>query len=178
MEPSTKYALYVRVSTTGQTTDNQTIRLREYCERLQLPYDLFEEVESTRHTRPIKAGLLKRLRSGEYLGVIVYKLDRWARSSTELILELQELTDKGITFISISDNIDFTTAAGKLHFQILSAFAEFERNLISERTKEGLHRVKLAGQQLGRPKGAKDANKRKNSGYLARFAKYKEMEAK
>lgn len=171
METASKYACYARVSTGGQTTDNQTIRLREYCERLNLPFEIFEEVESTRNTRPIKAKLLQSLRNREYLGVIVYKLDRWARSSSELILELNELTGKGIAFISISDNIDFTTAAGKLHFQILSAFAEFERNLISERTREGLRRVKLSGKQLGRPKGKKDGNKRNNSGYLARFAK-------
>ena len=171
METSNKYACYARVSTGGQTNDNQIIRLREYCERLNLPYELFEEVESTRNTRPVKSKLLQALRNGQYLGVIVAKLDRWARSSSELILELQELTSKGLTFISITDNIDFTTAAGKLHFQILSAFAEFERNLISERTKEGLRRVKLSGKQLGRPMGAKDGSKRKNEGYIARFAK-------
>lgn len=166
-----KYALYARVSTEEQTTENQRLRLVEYCERMQLPFDLYEENESTRKTRPIKAKLLKLLRNGDYAGLIVYKLDRWARSSSELILELQELTDKGIAFISLSDNIDFTTAAGKLHFQILSAFAEFERSLISERTREGLRRVRASGRTLGRPKGVKDTSKRNNSGYLARFHK-------
>ena len=71
-----------------------------------------------------------------------------------MILETKELIDKGVGFISISDNLDFTTASGKLHFQILSAFAEFERSLISERTKEGLKRAKSQGKQLGRPKGS------------------------
>jgi len=174
MTTATKYACYARVSTEGQTTEGQRQRLEEHCNRLNLPFDFYEETESTRKTRPIKAQLLADLRNGRYLGVIVYKLDRWARSSAELILELQELTSKGIAFISISDNIDFTTAAGKLHFQILSAFAEFERSLISERTKEGLRRVRASGTTLGRPKGKKDTAKRNNAGYLARFAKIKE----
>lgn len=65
------------------------------------------------------------------------KLDQYARNTTELILEAKELLDKGIGFISISDNIDFSSASGRLQFQILAAFAEFERSLISERTKEG-----------------------------------------
>ena len=69
---------------------------------------------------------------------MVYKLDRWARSSTELILDTKELIDKGIGFVSISDNIDFSSASGRLYFAILSAFAEFERELIRERTLEGL----------------------------------------
>tara|TARA_B110000093_G_C12672639_1_gene286855 strand:+ start:70 stop:453 length:384 start_codon:yes stop_codon:yes gene_type:complete len=112
--------------------------------------------------------MLSRARKGEYQSIIVYKLDRYARSSTELILETKELTDKGVGFISLSDNLDFTTASGKLQFQILSAFAEFERSLISERTKEGLRRAKLQGKQLGRPKGSKDKKVRKKSGYYVR----------
>ena len=83
-------------------------------------------------------------------------------------MEAKELIDKGVGFISLSDNLDFTTASGKLHFQILSAFAEFERALISERTKEGLKRAKSQGKQLGRPKGAKDKKKRSKSGYYVR----------
>jgi DNA invertase Pin-like site-specific DNA recombinase len=98
-------------------------------------------------------------------------LDRWARSSTELILEAKELIDKGIAFVSVSDNLDFSTASGKLHFQILSAFAEFERSLISERTKEGIIRAKSQGKTLGRPKGSKDKTKRSNKAYLMRELK-------
>jgi hypothetical protein len=68
----------------------------------------------------------------------------------------------------LSDNLDFTSASGILHFAILSAFAEFERSLISERTREGLNRVKQSGTILGRPKGAKDKKKRIRSGYYVR----------
>ncbi|OQB64478.1 MAG: DNA-invertase hin [Bacteroidetes bacterium ADurb.Bin145] len=171
-----KVALYCRVSLSNgsQTTENQKIRLIEYAEKYGYQYDIFEETESTRKTRPVKQGLLARLRNKEYDAVIIYKLDRWARSSTELILDTKELLDKGVGFISISDNIDFTTAAGKLHFQILSAFAEFERELIRERTLEGLRRAKLQGKQAGRPKGSKDTKKRRKSGYILREARKKQ----
>lgn len=168
-----KSALYGRVSTHKQNTENQKVRLLQYGIDNNLKFDLFEEIESTRKTRPIKQELLQRLRKGEYKEVIVYKLDRWARSSTELILEIQELMSKGVRFVSISDNLDFSTSSGRLHFQILAAFAEFERSLISERTKEGLARTKMQGTQLGRPLGSKDSKKRPKSGYIIREAKKK-----
>jgi len=168
-------ALYQRVSTSTQTTDNQRIRLVEFAERNGCSYDIYEEVESTRKTRPVKQALLSKLRSKQYDAVVVYKLDRWARSSTELILDTKELIDKGIGFISISDNLDFGTASGKLHFQILSAFAEFERELIRERTIEGLRRAKLQGKPAGRPKGSKDTKKRKKSGYILREARKRQL---
>jgi len=160
----------MRVSTTDQTIENQRIRLTEFADSKGWQYDLYSEVQSTRNTRPVKAQLLQKLRSHDYDGVLVFKLDRWARSSTELVLEIDELIKKEIKFISYSDNLDFSTAAGKLHFQILGAFAEFERALISERTKEGIRRARLTGKTLGRPKGAKDKSKRRRSGYLLRMA--------
>lgn len=170
-----KIALYVRVSKQTQTTDNQKLRLIEFAEQKGYTYDLYEEIESTRKTRPVKQQLLMNLRKGDYNAVIVYKLDRWARSSTELILDTKELIDKGIGFISISDNLDFTTAAGKLQFQILSAFAEFERELIRERTIEGLRRAKSQGKQPGRPVGSKDSKERRKSGYILREAKKRQL---
>lgn len=175
LKATNKTALYCRVSTIKQTTENQKVRLLQYAIDRNLKFDLFDEVESTRKTRPVKQELLHMLRTGEYKEVVVYKLDRWARSSRELILEIQELTDKGIGFISISDNLDFSTASGKLHFQILAAFAEFERSLISDRTKEGLARTKQQGTTLGRPSGSKDKTKRAKSGYILREAQKRKL---
>jgi putative DNA-invertase from lambdoid prophage Rac len=170
-----KYALYQRVSTIDQSTDNQKLRLVEYANQRGYEYDIYDEVESTRRTRPVKQVLLQKLRNGEYSGCIVYKIDRWARSSTELILEIKELVDKDIAFISISDNLDFSSAAGRLHFQILAVFAEFERSLISERTRLALRRKKeVEGVRLGRPKGSKDKNARRKSGYILRHAREKQ----
>lgn len=169
-----KIALYCRVSTSEQTNENQKIRLLKYAQDEGCDFDIFEETESTRKTRPVKADLLHRLRNKEYDAVIVFKLDRWARSSSELIMDVSELVKKDIGFISLSDNLDFTTASGKLHFQILSAFSEFERELIRERTIEGLRRAKHQGKALGRPKGSKDQKQRRKSGYILRAAKHKQ----
>lgn len=170
-----KVALYVRVSSTDgrQTVENQKIKLIDYVERNNLEYDMYEEEESTRKTRPVKQALLAKLRNFEYESVVIYKLDRWARSSTELILDTKELVDKGIGFISLTDNLDFSSAAGRLQFHILSAFAEFERSLISQRTKDGLARVRAKNpeKKLGRPVGSKDSKSRKKSGYILREAK-------
>lgn len=163
-----KIAIYARVSTLEQTTENQILRLTEYADQKGWDTEIFEEIQSSRKARPVKSNMLKKLRNREFDGVIVYKLDRWARSSTELILEINELINKGIEFYSYSENIDFTTATGKLHFTILSAFAEFERELIRERTMEGLRRARYQGKRIGRPFGSKDKKKRNNAGYLKR----------
>ena len=170
-------AIYVRVSTTEQTVENQIIRLIEYANSIGCTYDTFEEIESTRKTRPVKQELLARLRNYEYDAVVVYKLDRWARSSTELILDVKELVEKNIAFISISDNLDFSTAAGRLHFHILSAFAEFERELIRQRTVQSLQRIKSQGYIFtGRPKGSKDRKKRKTTGYFQREERKRQLQ--
>ena len=163
-------ALYSRVSTDRQQTENQKIRLIEYAEKNGLPYHLYDEVESTRNTRPVKQQMLMKARAGEYDAIVVFKLDRFARSFTELILDVTEMVKKGVGFISLSENLDFKTATGKLQFQILSSFAEFERGMIRERTIEGLRRAKLKGKKLGRPFGSKDSKPRRKSGYILREA--------
>lgn len=161
-----KMALYVRISKRNyQTTENQKLILKKHAERMEWEYEIFNEEESTRKTRPVKASLLQRLRLREFDGVCVLKLDRWARSLQELVMEVTELYEKGISFIALRDNIDLSTATGKLQFHIMSAFAEFERELIRERTLDGLERAKRQGKHLGRPFGAKDSKPRKRSGY-------------
>ena len=171
-----KIAIYCRVSSRDQTPDNQRIRLTEYAREKEWEFDVYTEVESTRKTRPIKAELLHKLWEGKYEGVLVYKLDRWARSSIELVLEVRELVNSGVVFISYTENLDFSTSTGRLHFQILSAFAEFERDLISERTKEGIYRARIRGKTLGRPRGSKDKKKRRKAGYYLREARKKQQE--
>jgi len=95
----------------------------------------------------------------------------WATSSKELILDTKEIIDKGNGFISISYNLDFGLVSGKLHFQILSAFAEFKRELIRERTIVGFNKFRAQGKVPGRPKGRKDSKQRKKSGYILLEAK-------
>lgn len=169
-----KVAIYCRVSTQEQNTENQLIVLKEYANRMEYKYEIFQEQESTRNTRPIKQELLRRLRLKEFDGVLVWKLDRWARSISELILEAQDLfIKKNITFISLKDNIDLSTSSGRLVFHIFSALAEFEREIIRERTMLGLDRAKKEGKTLGRPAGKKDSKPRRKSGYLLRYTKEK-----
>ena len=165
-----KYAIYCRVSTRDQHPENQRIALVEYAERMNYQYEVFEEKESTRNTRPTKAALLQRLRRQEFSGILVWQLSRWARSLSEIILEVKELIDKNVAFISLKDNIDLSSASGRLTFHIFSAFCEFERDLIRERTMLGLDRARKEGKTLGRPKGRKDAKSRRKSGYYARYA--------
>jgi DNA invertase Pin-like site-specific DNA recombinase len=169
-----KVALYCRVSTRRQTNENQELILTEYAKRSNWDYEIFNEVESSRGTRPVKQDLLRRLRLKEFDIVCVLKLDRWGRSVIELALEIQELYEKGIAFISLRDNIDLTTATGKLQFTIISAFAEFERDLIRERTLDGLARARVEGKTLGRPVGRKDGKIRRKSGYVERWSLRKE----
>jgi len=120
-------------------------------------FDLYKEVVSSRKASPIIQELIKRSRNGDYARVIVFKLDRWARSSKELIVEIQELIVKGVRFHSLADNLDFSICTGHLHFQILAAFSEFEGSLISQRTYEGLNRTISHGKILDRPKESKDS---------------------
>lgn len=168
-----RMALYCRVSTRDgrQTTDNQEIILEQYAKEHGWEYSIFREEQSTRKTRPIKDKLIDALKNKYFDGVCVLKLDRWGRSINELIGEITELHNLGIVFISVRDNIDLSTATGRLQFNILSSFAEFERDLTQERVYDGLERAKAEGKHLGRPKGAKDRSKRITYGYLLREAK-------
>lgn len=163
-----KYAIYTRVSTREQTTDNQVKILLERAKREGWDYELFEEQESTRKTRPVKNQLMTRLRNKEFSHVVVLKLDRWARGMKELTDDILELQKREIMFISVRENIDLSTPTGKLQFNIICSFAEFERDLIRERTLDGLARAKSNGIKLGRPAGSKDKKVRSKAGYHLR----------
>jgi len=161
------YAVYLRVSTADQNTENQKIALENYIKRLNSDVVWFQEKESTRKTRPVKEQLKRRALAGEFKGIIIWRLDRWARSLPELILDLEEFTKHNVTFISVSDLgvVDYSSLTGRVTVQILGILAEFERGLIRQRTIEGLERAKRQGKKLGRPKGAKDKKKRRTAGY-------------
>ena len=165
-----KVALYARVSTWGQTTENQKIILEEHATRQGWDFELVEESESTRKSRPIKYALYQRLRNKEFDAVCVLKLDRWGRSLSEVSTEIKELYDKGVKFISIRDNIDLSSPQGMLQFNMIASFAQFERDLIRQNTMDGLERAKKQGKTLGRPKGSKDKKRRRVSGYHLRYA--------
>ena len=162
-----KVALYARVSTTEQDPEMQKKALIKKSEIEGWAYNLFEERESTRKSRPIKYELYQRLLNKEYDAIVVWKLDRWARSTQEASREIETLFNRNIPFISLTENIDLSTASGRLQFNVISAFAQFERDVISERTKEGLKHAKNVG------KRGKDKSPRKKSGYYLYHASKK-----
>ena len=147
-----KVAIYCRISREGQTVENQKLPLIEYCKRMNYEYTIFEEEESTRKTRPIQWDLYNRLLRKEFDGLIIYKFDRWARSTKELIEHMENLYNKGVMIYSYSENLDLSSSMGRAMLTIISAFAQLERDIIRERTMAGLARAKAQGKKLGRPK--------------------------
>jgi len=149
-----KIAIYCRVSREDLNLENQRDKLVEYCKLKGYDYEIFEESVSTLKTRPIKEKIIQLLREGKFDGVLIYKLDRWARSLQELIMNITEITNRGKQFIVLTQPFDTTSSAGMLMMQILGAFAEFEREMIRERTMAGLDRARAKGVKLGRPRKA------------------------
>ena len=138
---------YARVSTKEQSFDLQIDSLTAAgCEKI-----FKEKASGTKSLRPILEQLIDQLRPDDIL--IVYKLDRLGRSLKNLIHILSQLETKQVSFISLHDNIDTTTTAGKLIFHLFASIAEFERELIRERTKSGLEAARSRGRVGGRPKG-------------------------
>jgi DNA invertase Pin-like site-specific DNA recombinase len=169
-----KLAIYVRNSTTEdkQNPETQLKPLREYCDRFNHSYTIFQEFASgSKQSRPELDNMLKRIRSGEFDGIIVWKLDRLGRSLQHLLQLIEEFKNKRIIFISLTENFDTSTPQGNLFLQLIGAFAEFERNLTMERIKAGTDRARSEGKTFGRPKGVKDGKIRRKSGYYQRWSK-------
>lgn len=137
---------YARVSTRDQNLNLQIEALKkEGCEQI------FSEKQSAVKERPELEKMISILREGDV--VIVWKLDRLGRSLKHLIDLVTMFRAKGVEFVSMNDNIDTTTIHGRLIFNIFASFAEFERELISERTKAGLEAARAKGRVGGRKKG-------------------------
>jgi len=145
---------YARISTHDQCLNLQQDALHQAgCEKI-----FSDEVSGTASSRPALNKLKEQLRFGDTL--IVWRLDRLGRSVRDLIDWVTTLENEGVGFISLQESIDTTTSNGKLVFHLFAALAEFERNLISERTRAGLEAARARGRKGGRP-NALDAEKRK-----------------
>lgn len=152
-----RIAIYARVSKAlEQNPENQLIELREYVKKTgyEVEGEYIDEI-SSRDTRPQKEEVLKKLRLNLIDGVVFWSLDRWGRTMTELVYEIEEFSKSGKSLISLKEGIDLSTAAGKLSAHIFAAMASFERERIRERTKLGLARAKSQGKKLGRPRKIK-----------------------
>jgi len=145
--------IYARVSTNDQQTlPMQSRAMREYAARRGWTIAVnVREVGSGAAKREAREKLLGAARRREIDVVLVWRLDRWGRSVTDLLATLQELEHLGVGFVSLTEALDLTTPAGRAMAGLLAIFAEFEREILRERTRAGLAQARLNGTRLGRP---------------------------
>lgn len=150
-----RIAIYLRVSTSKQDTDNQRRELELVAERSG--WEIVEAYEDAgisgakgRDKRPGLDAMMKAVNAKEFDMVAAWSVDRLGRSLTDLLAILQSLQDKGVDLFLHQQGLDTSTTAGKAMFQMLGVFAEFERGMIRERVNAGLARAKARGTKLGR----------------------------
>jgi len=159
-----KVAIYGRVSTKDQDPESQLLDLRKYVKLRN--WEIYQEyvdrgVSGAKESRPELDKLMRDARKRKFDILLVWKFDRFARSTKHLVTALEELEGLGIDFCSYEDSIDTSTNHGKLVFTIMGAIAEFERSLIRERVLAGVRRAKENGIRLGRPPLEVDIEKMK-----------------
>ena len=158
---------YARVSTKDQSLDLQKDALQKAgCKKIYS-----EKISGARTNRPKLEELMEQVRQGDT--IVVWKLDRLGRSLRDLVNLVSGFESIGVGFKSINDDIDTTTLSGKLTFHLFAALAEFEKDIISTRTKAGLEAARARGRKGGRPKGL--SKKAKDKARLAESL-YKEKE--
>ena len=148
-----RVGLYARVSTEDQNTlAMQNRAMREYAARRGWTVVMqVREVNSGAVRRQAREKLLEAARRREIDGVLVWRLDRWGRSVTDLLGTLQELDHLGVGFVSLTEALDLTTPAGRAMAAMLAVFAAFEREVLQERTRAGMAHARQNGKRLGRP---------------------------
>jgi DNA invertase Pin-like site-specific DNA recombinase len=159
-----RVAIYGRVSTTnhGQDVSMQTGELEQFAQargwRLVDSY-LDIGISGTKEKRPELDRLMADAHRRKFDVVIVWKFDRFARSVSHLLRALETFNALGVAFVSLSEQMDTTTPAGRMVFTVLGAVAELERSLIVERVRAGLRNARAKGKKLGRPRVTVDAHK-------------------
>lgn len=146
--------VYARVSTPQQSAAMQLDECRQLCRQRKwaAPVEWVDHaVSGTKESRRQLDEMMAAIRRGKCDVLVVYRFDRFARSTKHLVMTLDELRERGVQFVSVHEQIDTSTSTGKLAFTIFAAVAEFERELIRERVKSGLRRAKSDGVKLGRP---------------------------
>lgn len=154
---SKKVALYCRVSTDNhhQTTENQLIELKKYCERqgwtIAKVYD-DSGVSGSKFNRPALQDMLRDSAKGRFEVLATTSIDRLARSTIDLLNILTQLKNAGVDFVSITQAIDTTNSAGRMLMVFLGAISEWQRETIVSNVKIGINRARMQGVRLGRPK--------------------------
>ena len=156
-----KVALYVRVSTRDQNPAMQVSDLRRYAQ--QRGFEIFNEyvdvgISGTKVSRPALDGLMSAGRKRLFDVVLVWRFDRFARSTKHLVDALHEFRSLNIDFISYQEAIDTSSPMGEAMFTIISAMAKLERDIIVERVKAGMRKAKEQGKRIGRPKAVVDVD--------------------
>jgi DNA invertase Pin-like site-specific DNA recombinase len=148
-----RVGLYARVSSDDQQTlSMQNRAIREYAGRRGWTIAMqVREVNSGATRREAREKLIEAARRREIDVVLVWRLDRWGRSVTDLLATLQELEHLGVGFVSLTEALDLTTPAGRAMAGLLAIFAEFEREILRDRTRAGLAHARENGKRLGRP---------------------------
>jgi DNA invertase Pin-like site-specific DNA recombinase len=154
-----RIAIYARVSTKDQSCELQVRDLRAYC--AARGFDLVREYvdvgqSGAQDSRPELNKLMDDARKRQFDAIVVWRFDRFARSTKHLLSALEEFRSLGIQFISYQENIDTSSALGQALFTIVSAVAQLERDLIRERVSAGIRNARANGKKLGRPKSSVD----------------------
>lgn len=157
-----KVGIYARVSTGEQSCESQLRDLKNYCESRQL--EVIREyvdtgISGTKDSRPALNALMDDARKRRLDMVLVWRFDRFARSTKHLLLALEEFKSLGIQFVSFQENLDTTSPLGQALFTIVSAVAQLERDLTCERVRAGLRNARAKGKRLGRPVASIDIEK-------------------
>lgn len=135
---------YLRVSTQEQRPDRQIEGLRHLCDESHIEY-----VSAVSKKRPIYDRVVAALRAGDTL--VVWDLDRAFRSVVDAVLEAEQLRKRGVEFEIVNLKVDTGTPSGMLVYTVMSAFAEFERKMLAQRTREGIEAARRRGKIIGRP---------------------------
>ncbi len=153
MDNLKRAAIYVRVSTAEQETDLQEHELQEYCERRGWSCVVYRDKgqSGAKNDRPALTAMMNDLRRRKIDVVVVWALDRLARSLKQLLSIAEECRSVGVDLVSLKQNVDTTLPAGRLTFQVLGAVAEFEREMLRERVKAGMAQARRSGKHVGRP---------------------------
>lgn len=164
---------YTRVSTVAQTLDQQNDALT----KAGVAKTFYDTMSGARDDRPGLAALMEYVREGDT--IVVWKLDRLGRNTLHILETVKALTDRGVTLVSVTDGIDSSTPAGRMMIGVLGSLAEYERELIKERTALKRQASRSNGVKFGRPKKVNDqthvatARRMKADGHMAKdIAKY------
>src|SRR5258708_16758799 len=150
-----RIGIYARVSTKDQSCELQVRDLRVYC--TSRGFDLVREYvdvgqSGAKDSRPELNKLMDDARKRQFDAIVVWRFDRFARSTKHLLSALEEFRSLGIQFISYQENVDTSTPLGQALFTIVSAGAQLERDLIRERLSAGVRQAKASGKRFGRPR--------------------------